>query len=85
MNLILLRSNELKETADSSSHEGCDGSNPKRQKGAATKVFARLGGVDHRAMHITQHLRKKVGDQVEIPVPKGTLKFEVLAIRHEMS
>ena len=27
---------------------------------------------------------KKVGDRVEISVPKGTLKFEVLAIRHEM-
>lgn len=27
---------------------------------------------------------KKVGDRVEIPVPKGTLKFEILAIRHEM-
>ena len=72
MNLILLRSNELKETADSSSHEGCDGSNPKRQKGAATKVFARLGGVDHRAMHITQHLRKKVGDQVSVGVINGS-------------
>ena len=27
---------------------------------------------------------KKVGDRVEIDVPKGTLKFEILAIRHEM-
>ncbi len=26
---------------------------------------------------------KKVGEQVEIPVPKGTLKFEILEIRYE--
>jgi transcription elongation factor GreA len=24
---------------------------------------------------------KKIGERVEIPVPKGTLKFEILAIR----
>jgi transcription elongation GreA/GreB family factor len=26
---------------------------------------------------------KKVGDQVEIPVPRGTLKYEILEIRFE--
>ena len=26
---------------------------------------------------------KKIGERVEIPVPKGTLKFEILAIRVE--
>jgi transcription elongation factor GreA len=26
---------------------------------------------------------KKVGDQVEIPVPQGTLKYEILEIRYE--
>ena len=28
-------------------------------------------------------LGRKVGDRVEIEVPKGTLKFEILAIRHD--
>ncbi len=28
-------------------------------------------------------LGSKIGDTVEIPVPKGTLKFEILAIRYE--
>jgi transcription elongation factor GreA len=28
---------------------------------------------------------KKVGDRVEIEVPKGTVKFEILSIRHEES
>ncbi len=28
-------------------------------------------------------LGKKVGEKVEIPVPKGTLRFEVLDIRHD--
>jgi transcription elongation factor GreA len=26
---------------------------------------------------------KKVGDRVEIPVPQGTLKFEILEIRYD--
>ena len=29
-------------------------------------------------------LGKKVGDKVEIPVPKGTLKFEVLKIEYDL-
>jgi transcription elongation factor GreA len=30
-------------------------------------------------------LGKKVGDKVEIPVPRGVLKYEVLAIRFQES
>lgn len=74
MNLILLRSNELKDTTDISTYEDCDGSSPKRHKGAATKVVAHLLGTDARARHIAQHLRKRTGDRVSVGVingPKG--------------
>lgn len=74
MNLILLRSNELKDTTGSSAHDDCAGSSPKRHKGAATKVVAHLLGTDARARHIVQHLRKRTGDRVSVGVingPKG--------------
>ena len=72
MNLILLRSTELKDTTGNSSHEDCAGSNPKRHKGPATKVAAHLDGTDARARHIVQHLRKRTGDQVSVGVINGS-------------
>lgn len=74
MNLILLRSNELKDTTGSSAHDDCAGSSPKRHKGAATKVVAHLDGTDARARHIVQHLRKRTADRVSVGIingPKG--------------
>lgn len=52
-----------------------------------TLVGAGEEDYDHGKILITSPLAqglvgKKVGEKVEIPVPKGTMKFEILEIRH---
>lgn len=74
MNLILLRSSELEDTACASSAEGNNSKRHKSDNAAAsakTKVV-RLDGNDSRAKHIVQHLRKKTGDQVSVGIINGS-------------
>jgi len=85
MNLILLRSNELKDSTGSSAHGDCAGSSPKRHKGPATKVVAHLDGTDARARHIVQHLRKRTGDQVSVGVINGSKGKAIVTVDDDTS
>ena len=85
MNLILLRSNELKDTTGSAAHDDCAGSSPKRHKGAATKVVAHLDGTDARARHIVQHLRKRTGDRVSVGVINGSKGKAIVTVDDDTS